>query len=276
MAYGTKLVSTPSCGLTMLRAPEDTFDYVLHVTSDDCHFVRIHCHKAVLRCHSPRFSDLMTGANYAELEVKLPPGYFGAFIELVQYMYLRDITLISHAQKVLKLCAMFDMPFDIFLIRTRAVEPINTYRSLVFQLVSDREPRDVSTCITAVDFLKHVEIHQARLQTIDPALVREPSPPPRESTRGVSQVSVETQTEDVPSPLPVVVTLPPPPLSLVTGPTPPQSDWGEETELLVYRSEDDKTYQPPASPAKKRRSQRITTMPTSPRMTRSRRQTKVQ
>lgn len=266
MAQGTKLVSTPSCGLSLLRASPDTFDYVLHVTSDDLHFVRIHCHKAVLRCHSPRFSDLMTGANYAELEVKLPPGYFGAFIELVQYMYLRDITLISHAQKVMKLCAMFDMPFDIFLIRTRAIEPINTYRSLTFQLVSDREPREVSTCITALDFLRHVEIHKAQLQ-IDPVATSEPVVPPPPPLPPLVKVSVETQT-DLPSPLPLLVL--PPSLSL-PPPKPVESDQksdeGEETGLLVYRSEDDATYQPRTYPAKKRR----TTATTSPRVTRSRR-----
>lgn len=148
----------------MLQAIEDTCDYVLHVTSDDQHFLRIHCHKAVLRCHSPRFSELMTGANYSELEVKLPVGFFGAFIELVQYMYLRDIHLISHAHKVMQLCAMFDMPFDIFLIRTGGVQPINTYASLTFTLTSDRQPEEHATCITAVDFLRHVEFHHAHLK----------------------------------------------------------------------------------------------------------------
>lgn len=271
MAQGTKLVSTPSCGLSLLRASEETFDYVLHVTSDDLHFVRIHCHKAVLRCHSPRFSDLMTGANYAELEVKLPTGYFGAFIELVQYMYLRDITLISHAQKVLKLCAMFDMPFDIFLIRTRAIEPINTYRSLAFQLVSDQEPREVSTCITALDFLRHVEIHKAQLQPIDPVATNEPVVPPLPPPPPLTKVSVETQT-DLPSPLPLLAL---PPSLLLPPPKPAESDQksdgGEETGLLVYRSEDDATYRPRTSPTKKRRSQLATATVTSPRVTRSRR-----
>lgn len=181
----------------MLQAPEDTFDYVLHITSNDQHFVRLHCHKAVLRCHSPRFSALMTGANYSELEVKLPQGFFGAFLELVQYMYLRDITLISHPQKVMQLCAMFDMPFDIFLIRTQGVAPINTYRSLAFSLVSDGEPREVSTCITALDFLRHVEFHQAHLRVADTEAVPLPLPPPPPPP--VEKISVEVQTEEVPT-----------------------------------------------------------------------------
>lgn len=169
----------------MLRAPADTFDYVLHVTSDDRHFARVHCHKAVLRCHSARFSALMTGANYAELEVKLAPGFLGAFLELVQYMYLRDVTLISHPQKVMRLCAQFDMPTEIFFIREKAVAPRNTYPTVTFTLVSDPATGGgLAHCVVAQDFLQHLEFYQAKL-----CVTRPPS----------ASVSVEVQTDPEPT-----------------------------------------------------------------------------
>lgn len=204
----SRLVSTPSCGLTMLRAPEDTFDYVLHVTSDDAHFVRIHCHKAVLRCHSPLFSDLTTGANFWQLEVKLAPGFLGAFVELVQYMYLRDITLISNKDKVLTLCAKFDMPLDVFLLRTGTVAPINTYRSLAFTLRSDKG-EDIS-CITAMDFLRHVEIHHARLEALASEPAAAPPPPPLPAPMPMPVPTSEGARTNVPK-VPENTPVPPPP-----------------------------------------------------------------
>lgn len=156
------LVSTPSCGLTMLRAPLDTCDYVLNVTSDDVQFLQIYCHKCVLKCHSTRFNDLMTGENFHEMVIKLPLGYSGAFIELIQYMYLRDITMISDPEKVKNLCAFFDMPADIFLIQKGKIAPINTYHSILFNIVSDNQ--NVSSCVGVFEFMQHIEFRNATLQ----------------------------------------------------------------------------------------------------------------
>lgn len=152
------LVSTPSCGLVMLRAPLDTCDYVLNITTDDKQYVQIHCHKCVLKCHSKRLNDLMTGERFHESTIKVPKGYSGAFIELVQYMYLRDLTVISDRDKVKKLCAMLDMPYDIFIISKNKLRPINTYHSIQFNIVSDD-----STCVGVFDFMQHVEFRNAKL-----------------------------------------------------------------------------------------------------------------
>jgi hypothetical protein len=171
----SSLVSPPSCGLSMLRAPDDTFDFILSLTSNDKERVSIHCHRAVLRCHSPKLSEYMTGHNYFYLEIKLPDGYLGSCIELIQYMYIRDISKISDREKILKLCAMFEMPLDFFLIRKEisgSSTTNNNYRTIELRLSSDS---NTSTCLTIVDFLKHLEF-DGIIKPKDPTCTRRKKP----------------------------------------------------------------------------------------------------
>lgn len=255
----SSLRSLPSCGLSLLRAPEDTFDYVLRVTTDDKHYARIHCHKAVLKAHSPRMRELMTADNYFQMEIKLSLGYMGAFIELIQYMYVRDITMISQKQKVLKLCAMFDMPLDIFLIRNDAIQPINTYRSVAFTIVNG--PNTASTCITLLDFLAHIEFDGAEM------VVAKDIPEGaanhveiQTDPEIIYRNEIATQTEDVKEPVQepmpqeeIPKELPKELSNEVPKKDPPQESPKEvpTDELLVYESDLDETYAPSAR--KKRR-----------------------
>lgn len=81
----------PGLGLTLLNAPAETFDYVLHLTSDDRRFVRIHCHRCVLQAYSGRFRKLTCDKNLFDLEIKVLPGYLTAMIEIIQYMYAERV-----------------------------------------------------------------------------------------------------------------------------------------------------------------------------------------
>ena len=156
----------PSCGLTMLQAPKDTFDYTLRITSDDKIFVSVQCHRCVLTTHSERLRYLMTNENYFTMDIKVEPGYVAPTLELLQYMYLKDASLIFHKEKALKLLALFEMPLEHFLVRTEGTMPINTYDRVQFLIQYDE-----SSCIAATDFLKCLTFEQAKLcvQPISPA-----------------------------------------------------------------------------------------------------------
>jgi hypothetical protein len=151
-----KLSNIPSCGLALLKGPLNSFDYVLRITSNDQNFVHINCHRCVLLAHSATMSDLIRNENFWDMDIKVEPGYISATIELIQYMYLKDITLISNKAKVLELCALFEMPLDFFLIRTDGLDCLNTYPRIQLAIEFDK-----SNCLTMVDFLKKMKITSA-------------------------------------------------------------------------------------------------------------------
>jgi len=146
-----------SCGQTLLRGPKNSFDYVLRITSDDVQVVQIHCHRCVLIAHSQRFSNLIYGDSFWDMDIKVKPGFVGAVIELIQYMYLKDIQLISEREKILELCSFLEMPLDHFLIRQLTTDPIQNLTCL--NIVSDG-----SCCISTLDFLKTLSFECAKLQ----------------------------------------------------------------------------------------------------------------
>lgn len=149
--------SIPSCGLTLLRGPRNSFDYVLRVTTDEVQFVKIFCHRCILASHSQVFNTLICGKDFFDMNIKLKPGYIGAFMELVQYMYLKDPCLIHCKNKVLELCGKFEMSLDHFLIRNS--ETPDTGKAINIHLESDK-----SICVTAPDFFHIIEITKAKLR----------------------------------------------------------------------------------------------------------------
>jgi hypothetical protein len=153
-----KLASIPSCGLALLRGPLDSFDYVLRITSNEKTFVHINCHRCVLLAHSKKMSDLIRNENFWDMDIKVRPGYISAVIELIQYMYLKDISLVTEKSKILELCGLFEMPLDFFLIRTESLDYLNQYPTIQLNI----EPDD-SSCITTLDFLKRVTVEKAKL-----------------------------------------------------------------------------------------------------------------
>lgn len=126
----------PSCGLTLLQGDKSEFDYVVYVT-DGFGSVKIPCHRCILTVHSERLRDLMKNENFFDMVIRVKPGYIGAVIELIQYMYLKDHTLISDSVKVLEICGMFHMKADHFMIRNRMVPSVtNQYDVVDVQLHS--------------------------------------------------------------------------------------------------------------------------------------------
>lgn len=119
------LRNIPSCGLSLLCAPVEAHDYVLKLTDDDKHYVHINCHRCVLLAHSKKMRELMTGENYFSMIIRLQTGYIGACVELLQYMYLRDLSLITEKDKVLKMCSLFDMPFEFVLLKNDKNQKLN-------------------------------------------------------------------------------------------------------------------------------------------------------
>ena len=115
-----------SCGLALLRGPTDSFDYTLFITDGNI-TVKVFCHKCVLIAHSERMRINIRGEHFFDMDIKVKPGYITAFIELVQYMYLKDPTLITKESKILELCGMLHMKLDHFLIRSEKLVKQNEY-----------------------------------------------------------------------------------------------------------------------------------------------------
>ena len=158
-----RLANIPSCGLALLKGPRNAFDYVLRLTSDDKQFVQIYCHRCVLITHSKKMSDLICNENFWDMDVKVKPGFLGAAVELIQYMYLRDITLISDKSKILELCAVFEMPLDFFLIQQNQAQALNATHHMKLQIVADE-----SESVTSMDFLRGIQFLKAKLIPVDP------------------------------------------------------------------------------------------------------------
>jgi len=154
-----KMTTVMSCGMALLRGPRNSFDYTLFLTSDDIQFVRVYCHRAVLIAHSPQLSQIITGENYFESSIKLKVGYIGACLELLQYFYVKDPLLITQKDKVLELCALFEMDMDYFLIKNEKHTHTVDTTNLKLHFVADS-----SECVTCADFFKCLVMEKSKLQ----------------------------------------------------------------------------------------------------------------
>jgi hypothetical protein len=156
MTTTPRLSLIPSCGLSLLKSPRDTFDYVLFIT-DDTVTVKVLCHKCVLLSHSERLRELISGENYFDLDIKVKKGYISSLLELIQYMYLKDPMLISNSDKILELCGMFHMELDHFIIRTNKAVQLNTYPMTSVVLKHQQKQQD-EKCLFATEFTKLIHI----------------------------------------------------------------------------------------------------------------------
>lgn len=149
-----------SCGKILLRGPRNAFDYVLKVTSDGRQFIKLFCHRCVLVAHSPRLSELITNENFWDMVIRVKPGYVAAAIELIQFMYLKDVNLITDRIKVLELCGVFEMPREHAIINNAPlpVEPESWVRLTIAV--------DESECITHADFLSSINVLRGRLAAL--------------------------------------------------------------------------------------------------------------
>lgn len=123
--------STPSCGQVLLNSPSNTFDYVLKLSDGKVGTV-IHCHKCVLMAHSKVFQKEIYGQTFFHMDFTVLPGYLGVTVELIQYMYLKDINLIKSDMKKVKKCAGYlRMNVDFYAIacRDESIDPISTSSS---------------------------------------------------------------------------------------------------------------------------------------------------
>lgn len=103
-----------SCGSVLLSGPAHTFDYVLHL-DDSVQQVHVWCHRVVLATHSALLSELMRGENYWEQCLQVASGYLGACLELIQFFYLRDLSLLTDRSRILRVCQFFKVPLEIFM-----------------------------------------------------------------------------------------------------------------------------------------------------------------
>jgi len=167
----------------------NTFDYVVRITSDQKLVVHINCHRCVLLAHSGQMRTLINNENYWDMDIRVRPGYVAAAAELIQYMYLKDSSLITEKNKVLELCALFEMPLDHFLIRTDALERLNKYPVVHLTL-----EEDASSCLITSDFIQRLKVDYARIRKASPsepiALAPKVAPVPSIATQNQT-----TQTE---------------------------------------------------------------------------------
>ena len=155
------MTSVSSCGLTLLKAPQDTFDYVLYL-HDRTQTIKIFCHRAVLLAHSIKMKELMTAENYFELTINVLPGYLGAAVELIQYLYLKDPTLITDEDKMLKMCALFGMPLDHYLIRSHQLEKVNEYDNIHIHF--HPHPDEESEAKVTLEFLRSLRVLDSQMK----------------------------------------------------------------------------------------------------------------
>ncbi len=150
-------IRTWSCGLGLLRGPVSCFDYVIHVTSDHETYVKVLAHRMVLRTFSRRFRRLINDENYFSLVVELQPTFIGPFLELIQFMYLRDVSLLTDKKKILSLCGTLEMNTEVFAINTGlSLEDRPTH------LVSIHLHFDESACVVGSEMVKLIHIAKCR------------------------------------------------------------------------------------------------------------------
>lgn len=188
-------ISIPSCGLALLRS--NSFDYTLwlrHENEASIQFVKIQCHKAVLLAHSQKMSEVINASNFWDCTIEIKPGYLKACIEVLQYMYLKDPTLISDLDKVLDVCAMFGMQYDHMVLQEHKLHSTDQFDTVQLQL----EPCATATTVCA-DFLQNLtfpraEMRERKVDTCDSACQTDVFPAVQrvqESERAISTDSLK-------------------------------------------------------------------------------------
>lgn len=179
----------PSCGLTLLRAPRNTRDYWLEITSNDDFVVTVHCHRCVLLSHATELQVYLTGENFWNMSIKVDLGYVSAALELIQFMYLKDPKLITEKDKVLELCGHFGMSLDHFLIRhDHQLKPVNQYPTLRLVLTPDH----TSEGRFSTDFLSFLKLEGLSLEKLTQNQTDtkvSPSPSPSQPVEPLSSTS---------------------------------------------------------------------------------------
>ena len=147
----------PSCGVTLLRSSKKFCDYTLRL-DDGRAQVKIMCHRCVLMSHSHRLSTLMTSENYFDMRICVKPGYLSSAVELIQYMYLKDPTLLSEKGKILEICGLFHMSIDHFIISRNKLHKSNDYpiTNIVMHFNHEKQGGEVLT--VANDFHRNVTV----------------------------------------------------------------------------------------------------------------------
>lgn len=110
-----------SCGQMMLQSPIDTMDFCLYVT-DKKQVIKILCHRSVLLAHSLRLSELINADNFYDLTVEIKPGFINSMLELLQFMYLKDIRRLTDKTKILYLSKILKMRRDFSMIEASKFE----------------------------------------------------------------------------------------------------------------------------------------------------------
>ena len=156
------LSTIPSCGLALLQGPEDAFDYVVTLT-DGVNSIPIYCHRCVLLVHSKKIREYLCNENYFSMDIKVQSGYLGAAIELIQYMYLKDPSLLSDKEKILDLCGFFEMPFDFLVIRNDEAQILNRMQ-FVYHLHFQQTQE---SCVVGKEFLQCLEIRNNEVKNVE-------------------------------------------------------------------------------------------------------------
>jgi hypothetical protein len=98
-----------SLGALLLKTAHTTSDYVLYVTEPGKKPVKIFAHRCVLAASSPKLAELIKADNYFDLTLSISPNSLQATIQLIQYMYLHDLSRITRVSEVKELCAQLRM-----------------------------------------------------------------------------------------------------------------------------------------------------------------------
>jgi hypothetical protein len=184
-----KLAGVPSCGLALLTSPRRTFDYVVRVSDGQQH-VAIHAHRCVLVAHSRKLAALACDENFFDLDMVVKPGYLQAAIEVFQYMYLKDPTLLRDKGRALEMCGLLDMPLDHFLIANKRLARLNKYPTYTMVLgggKNNNNNNDASVDV-AGPFMTCLHAHVAKPSQVlvhdeaEPASAPQIPPPATEAT----------------------------------------------------------------------------------------------
>ena len=143
------ITSIPSCGLSLLQSPYK--DFILTISDDNVSVV-INCHRAVILAHAERLGTYSRGEDFFSSSVQVENGYVPVMIELVQYMYLKDPTLISQKDKMLTMCSRIGMKLDFFFINNNQLKKVNKYDHLLCMFQSSE------SCCIVEDFLKRLVV----------------------------------------------------------------------------------------------------------------------
>lgn len=158
-------MSENTCGYVLLRAPVETFDFLLRFsTPTSSTVVSVYCHRAILVAYSEYFRHWILhpdhgGEFHHQLNIRVDDGQLGAALELIQFMYLRDPTLLSNRNKVLQLCGLFRLYKEHLFIRSLDDKPHESrIPNIILTLVFDD-----SVAISSQDFVKAVSVEKAKL-----------------------------------------------------------------------------------------------------------------